>query len=99
MKFCLNDLPVASVIKEGQYALFMSLKAEEKREIEYSTKLYDNLNFELWCNKFPIKPNNLENDIPSLFNRPTSFSLLLNILSMLKKMYENEAQKMAGGND
>ena len=32
-KFCLNDLPVASVIKEGQYALFVSLKAEECQKL------------------------------------------------------------------
>ena len=45
-KFCTGGIPVDAIIKKERYFLFLSLSGEEKPEIKYGIKLFENLNYD-----------------------------------------------------
>ena len=88
-KFCLNNVPVDVIIKKENYFLFLSTKSEEKPEIKYAMKLSENLTYELHCDGLPLKHKQID-DIKDLHEKLSSFSLLVNVLVALEKMYEGK---------
>ena len=91
-KFCMGGIPVDVIIKKERYFLFLSLNSEEKPEIKYGIKLFENLNYELWCEGLSIKHNKID-DIPNLPTRLTSFALLVKITITLENMYEGKIRE------
>ena len=88
-KFSLNDVPVDAIIKKENYFLFLSTKSEEKPEIKYAMKSSENLTVELHCDGLPLKRKQID-DIKDLPEKLSSFSLLVNVLVALEKMYEGK---------